>query len=142
MPTAGAQVTCIFCEIVARRASAYVVGGSDRALAFLDRSPAAAGHALVVPKEHAVDLLDVTVESLTAVLALAKVIARRQVTALQADGISLFQSSGAAAGQDVFHFHVHLIPRHAGDGLVQPWHGRATTAAEHSVMARLLSGSE
>jgi histidine triad (HIT) family protein len=135
-----AQMPCIFCEIVARTALAYVVGESDRALAFLDRSPAAAGHTLVIPKEHARDLLDITTGSLGAVLALAKVIARCQVDALKADGVSLFQSTGAAAGQDVFHFHIHMIPRHTGDRLIRPWGGREATEAEQTTMARLLSG--
>jgi histidine triad (HIT) family protein len=133
-------VPCIFCGIASRTARAHVVGESDQALAFLDRSPAAAGHALIIPREHAKDLLDVPTDSLGAVLALAKVIARRQVDALHADGVSLFQSTGAAAGQEVFHFHVHLIPRHTGDGLIQPWHGRTTTEAKQTTMARLLGG--
>jgi histidine triad (HIT) family protein len=136
-----ARLTCIFCKIVAGTAPAHVVGESDRALAFLDRSPAAPGHALVIPKEHARDLLDVATEPLGEVLALAKAIARRQVDALQADGVSLFQSTGAAAGQEVFHFHVHLIPRHAGDALIRPWRGRTATQVAQPAMTRLLSGS-
>lgn len=130
---------CIFCEIVAGTTAAYVVGESAGALAFLDRAPAAAGHALVIPKAHAEDLLDVAADSLGAVLALAKVVARRQVDLLRADGISLFQSTGAAAGQDVFHFHVHLVPRRAGDGLIRPWDARHATESEQEAMARLLN---
>lgn len=112
---------CVFCAIVAGRAPARVVREDERTLAFLDINPLTRGHALVVPKAHADDLLDVAVEDLEAVARGAQAVARRAKERLGADGVNLIQATGAAAFQTVFHLHVHVLPRYAGDGIAFPF---------------------
>jgi histidine triad (HIT) family protein len=112
---------CLFCKIVAGELPATVVGEDERTLSFMDINPATRGHALVVPREHAVDLLEIGQEDLAAVAAAAKRLAARAKEALGADGVNLINSCGAAAWQTVFHFHVHVIPRYRDDPLKLPW---------------------
>jgi histidine triad (HIT) family protein len=112
---------CIFCKIVAGELPATVVASDERALAFLDISPATRGHTLVIPRAHAKDLHEVDPENLEATIALAQRVAGRARDRLGADGVNLLQSSGTAAWQTVFHFHIHVIPRYAGDPLRLPW---------------------
>lgn len=109
---------CVFCAIVAGDAEAFVVGQDEDAVAFLDVAPVGRGHTLVVPRHHVPDLLDGGAQVLAEVAPLVAEVARRLVSRLGADGVNLFQSSGAAAGQEVFHFHVHLLPRWEGDGVL------------------------
>jgi histidine triad (HIT) family protein len=112
---------CIFCAIVDRTAPAEVIAEDARAVAFMDIQPATDGHALVVPRRHADDLLDVGAEDLAAVAALSQRVAAAAVRALGADGVNLLQASRAAAFQTVFHLHVHVIPRYPDDGIRLPW---------------------
>lgn len=112
---------CLFCKIVAGEVPANVVHEDERTVGFMDISPATRGHALVVPRVHATDLHDVDLEDLAAVAAAAKRLAGRARDALQAEGVNLFSSSGQAAWQQVFHFHVHVIPRYPDDPLRLPW---------------------
>ena len=106
---------CVFCGIVAGDIPSYRVGETEQALAFLDISQLTPGHTLVVPKRHVPDLIDdegALVEIAPLVEATARLLDRR----LRPAGINLLQSSRAYAGQDVFHLHVHLVPRYRGDG--------------------------
>lgn len=106
---------CVFCGIVAGDIPSYRVGETEQALAFLDISQLTPGHTLVVPKRHVPDLIDAEgalVEIAPLVEATARLLDRR----LRPAGINLLQSSRAYAGQDVFHLHVHLVPRYRGDG--------------------------
>jgi histidine triad (HIT) family protein len=111
--------SCIFCQIVAGEAEAFVVASSETAVAFLDIAPLARGHTLVVPRQHVTDLLDGGADVLTAVAPLLEETALLLRGRLRADGINLFQSSGEAAGQEVPHFHVHLLPRWRNDGVLR-----------------------
>jgi histidine triad (HIT) family protein len=108
---------CIFCRIVAKQAPAHVVCEDDATLAFMDIFPVADGHVLVIPKAHASNLLDSDEAGLHAVIARSRQIARAIREVLAPDGIGVFQLNGAAAGQTVFHYHMHLIPRKQGDSL-------------------------
>jgi histidine triad (HIT) family protein len=117
----GRDPDCLFCKIVAGEVPATVVGEDDRTLSLMDINPATRGHALVVPREHAVDLLEIGQEDLAACAAAAKRLAARAKEALGADGVNLINSCGAAAWQTVFHFHVHVIPRYRDDPLKLPW---------------------
>jgi histidine triad (HIT) family protein len=117
----GRDADCLFCKIVAAEVPATVVGEDERTLSFMDINPATRGHALVVPREHAADLLEIGQEDLAAVAAAAKRLAARAKEALGADGVNLINSCGAAAWQTVFHFHVHVIPRYRDDPLKLPW---------------------
>lgn len=114
-------MSCIFCQIIAGEIPSHKVHEDDATLAFLDIHPAARGHTLVIPKEHAADLLSATPGSLEAAVRTSQTVARILHTALQADGISIVQNNGSAAGQDVFHYHVHVIPRWEGDKAVRSW---------------------
>lgn len=111
--------SCIFCAIVAGEAEAFVVGSSPTAVAFLDIAPLSRGHTLVVPTRHVTDLLEGGADVLHEVAPLVEETARLLVGRLGADGLNLFQSTGAAAGQEVPHFHVHLVPRWRDDGVLR-----------------------
>jgi histidine triad (HIT) family protein len=112
---------CIFCKIVAGELPATVIAEDDHTVAFMDISPATRGHALVVPREHAEDLLSIEAEELGHVMHAAQRVAGRAKEVLGADGVNLLNSTGAAAWQTVFHFHVHVIPRYDDDPLKLPW---------------------
>jgi len=112
---------CIFCKIVAGEIPAHVVEQDEHTLTFMDIAPATRGHALVIPKRHVADLLEIEPDQLAAVAAAAKRQALRAHERLRADGVNLINSCGARAWQTVFHFHMHVIPRYAGDPLKLPW---------------------
>lgn len=116
-----ADPECIFCKILAGELPAQIVDEDERTIAFMDIAPATRGHALVIPRAHAVDLLSIDEEDLAAVALAAKRLAVRAKERLGADGVNLINSCGAAAWQTVFHFHVHMIPRYADDPLRLPW---------------------
>jgi histidine triad (HIT) family protein len=112
---------CLFCKIVAGEIPATIIASDERTVSFMDINPATRGHALVVPRTHARDLLDVDPADLAAVAQAAQRLARTAKATLQADGINLINSCGAAAWQTVFHFHMHVIPRYEDDPLRLPW---------------------
>jgi histidine triad (HIT) family protein len=112
---------CLFCKIVAGEIPATIVASDERTVTFMDISPATRGHALVVPRAHARDLLEIDSADLAAVAQAAQRLARTAKATLGADGINLINSSGAPAWQTVFHFHVHVIPRYEDDPLRLPW---------------------
>ena len=112
---------CLFCKIVAGEIPATRVDEDEQTVTFMDISPGTRGHALVVPRNHARDLYDIDPEDLAAVGRAAQRVAARQRDALSADGVNLLNSCGQAAWQTVFHFHLHVVPRYAGDGLKLPW---------------------
>lgn len=111
---------CIFCAIVAGDQAAHVVDEDEHTIAFLDILPWTRGHALVVPRRHSRNLYEIDQEDLRAVTVAAKRLAERMRERLECDGINLLNSSEPAANQEVFHFHVHVIPRWSGDGLRLP----------------------
>src|SRR5271166_3785106 len=112
---------CIFCKIVAGELPARIVDEDERTIAFMDIAPATRGHALVIPREHSTDLLDVPAEDLQATVAAARRLSQRLGERLGADGVNLLNACGPAAWQTVFHFHVHVIPRYDDDPLRLPW---------------------
>jgi len=112
---------CLFCRIVAGDVPATIVREDERTIAFMDINPGARGHLLVIPREHSADLLAVPAEDLAACAVAAQALARLVSARLGADGVNLINSCGRAAWQTVFHFHVHVIPRYAGDPLRLPW---------------------
>jgi histidine triad (HIT) family protein len=112
---------CIFCKIVAGEIPAQIVDQDERTVAFMDINPGSRGHLLVVPRQHARDLLEIDRDDLAATMAAAQRMAGRVVERLDADGVNLLNCCGSAAWQTVFHFHVHVIPRYDGDPLRLPW---------------------
>lgn len=112
---------CIFCQIVAGRQPATIIAEDEHTISFMDINPATRGHALVVPRAHAQDLLSIGVEELQATIAAAQRLAAMVKERLGADGVNVINSCGAAAWQTVFHFHLHVIPRYHQDPLRLPW---------------------
>ena len=129
---------CLFCKIVAGEIPSQRVDEDDRTVAFMDINPATRGHALVIPRAHAVNLLEIDPEDLAATALAAQRLARRAVEAFGADGVNLINSCGADAWQTVFHFHIHVIPRYKGDPLKLPWTPAPGDPAELAAAAELL----
>lgn len=105
---------CIFCKIISGELAARRIYEDDRAVAFLDIGAWHRGHALVVPKRHVPDLITGPA-SLSEIAPAIDAVARLLMDRLAADGINLLSSTGEAAGQEVFHLHVHVVPRYADD---------------------------
>jgi histidine triad (HIT) family protein len=114
---------CIFCAIVAGKAPAFRVAEDDQALAFLDLFPVSDGHTLVIPKDHAENVFEMQDGPMRAVAGLARRAARAIRAELSPDGLAVYQANGEAAGQTVWHYHQHLIPRRRGEAM--SFHGRA-----------------
>jgi histidine triad (HIT) family protein len=112
---------CIFCKIVAGELPSQLVDEDERTIAFMDINPATRGHALVIPRRHWTDLMEIDAEDLQATIVATQRLAKRIHDRLSPDGINLLNSCGPAAWQTVFHFHIHVIPRYAGDPLRLPW---------------------
>ncbi len=110
--------SCIFCEIVRGAAPAFTVYEDQHTLVFMDAFPVTDGHTLVVTKAHCTDLFDASPSELQAVMDTAKRVAHALREVVHPDGLMVFQLNGAAAGQTVFHYHMHLMPRTAGEPLV------------------------
>jgi len=113
----SADKDCIFCKIVAKQAPASVVYEDEAVISFLDIRPLNLGHTQVIPKAHFVDIFDIPVELLSRVHVVTKYVAPAVKKATAADGISIIQQNGKAAGQDIFHLHVHVVPRFDGQKL-------------------------
>jgi len=109
--------SCIFCRIVSKEAPASIVYEDEEILAFMDTRPMTVGHALIIPKKHYENIFDVPEELIAKVHKIARRIALAVREATKADGISIIQQNGRAAGQEVFHLHVHVIPRYEGQKL-------------------------
>ena len=133
--------SCIFCEIAAEDAPARIVGLNDGAIAVLDINPASDGHTLVLPRAHADDIWTIEEQDAVAVWSLVREVAGRLREVLRPDGLTLFQANGRAGWQDVFHFHLHVVPRWSGDALVKPWDlALADPANLDEIAARLSPG--
>jgi histidine triad (HIT) family protein len=112
---------CIFCKIVAGELPAQIVDSDERTLAFMDINPATDGHALVIPREHAKDLMEISDDDLEACVVAARRLARRMEETIDPEGFNVLNSCGQAAWQTVFHFHLHVVPRRHDDPLELPW---------------------
>lgn len=112
---------CIFCKIGAGEIPAAKVYEDELTVAFMDLGQVNPGHVLVASKRHAVTVLDLSQAEAAAVMQTAQRIAAAAQAAFAPDGITLFQANGAAGGQTVFHFHMHVLPRHDGDGVQLSW---------------------
>lgn len=113
--------SCIFCRIANGEIPTNTIYEDESFRVILDTAPAARGHALILPKEHYADLFSVPEDEAADAIRLAKKIAALQMNRLHADGLNLVQNNGAAAGQTVQHFHIHLIPRYDHDGQKIGW---------------------
>ena len=116
-----AAVGCVFCRIVAKQLPAAVVYEDERVLAFMDIGQVNPGHVLVTLKDHAEHVFALDDAQATAVFLAATRVARAIRGAFAPQGLSIYQANGAAAGQTVFHFHLHVLPRWANDGMTLAW---------------------
>ncbi|HUL59780.1 MAG TPA: HIT family protein [Anaeromyxobacteraceae bacterium] len=107
---------CIFCRIAAGAAKAEIVHETPDAVAFLDAHPAARGHAMVIPRVHAASLLDLDGPAVAGLFQAVKEVMGKVVAALRPAGMNVGWNHGRAAGQHVFHLHVHVLPRYAEGG--------------------------
>ncbi|MFF0767297.1 HIT family protein [Nonomuraea wenchangensis] len=112
---------CVFCDFVAGRAATAVLHEDADTLAFLDITAVTPGHTLIIPKRHAADLWEISPDDAAAVMRTVHRLAARIRDVLNPEGLTLFQANRAAGWQDVFHLHVHLVPRATGDQLHRPW---------------------
>jgi len=112
---------CVFCRIVARQIPATMVHEDEQTLAFMDLGQVNPGHVLVAVKRHAENLYALDDAQAGAVTRAAARVARAIRDAFTPQGLSVYQANGKAAGQTVFHYHVHLVPRHDNDGMALTW---------------------
>jgi len=137
-----ADPNCIFCKIVAGEIPSNIVDEDERTIAFMDIAPATRGHALVIPRAHSADLLEIEPADLQATAVAAKRLAARAKERLGADGVNLLNACGPAAWQTVFHFHIHVIPRYSGDPLRLPWVPAAGDPEQIASVAEELNGRQ
>jgi histidine triad (HIT) family protein len=133
---------CLFCGIVAGSIPSETIDSDERTVAFMDINPATEGHALVVPRAHSTDLLEIGPEDLAATTLAAQRLATRMKDVLGADGINLINACGSAAWQTVFHFHIHVVPRYEDDPLKLPWIPEAGDSDEIAQIANRLRGED
>ncbi len=112
---------CIFCKIVNKQIPASIIYEDEDVLVFMDIGPIIKGHALVISKEHHGLVTETPNEILAKLHWVAKRVALAQMNELGADGVNIMQNNGAAAGQEVPHIHIHVIPRYASDGHHWNW---------------------
>lgn len=121
---------CIFCKIINGDIPSRRIYEDENFVVMMDVSPASKGHSLLLPKEHYANVFEMPDELLEELLKVAKKVAAQMKEALQADGINLLQNNGEAAGQTVFHYHMHLIPRYEGEAPILTWEPKSYAAEE------------
>ena len=132
---------CLFCGIVAGDVPGQIVDSDERTVAFMDINPATRGHALVVPRAHSADLMDIADEDLEATMVAARRLARRMEETLEPDGFNILNACRPAAWQTVFHFHFHVIPRYVDDPLKLPWIPRGAEPEQIAAVADQIRGA-
>jgi histidine triad (HIT) family protein len=129
---------CIFCEIVAAKSPASVIYEDSDVVALLDINPVQRGHSLVIPKKHYVDIWDIDSEVLFKVVTATKRVAQRMRDVWNVEGVNIFGANGKPAGQDIYHFHMHVIPLGRGERTkFAEWWLSATGRAERSELDKL-----
>ena len=121
---------CIFCKLANGEIPSKTIYEDDDFRVILDLGPATRGHALILPKDHFANLYELPDETAGKVMQLAKKMAAHMTEKLGCDGFNLVQNNGSTAGQTVFHFHLHLIPRYEDDGQEIGWKPGSPTQEE------------
>lgn len=129
---------CIFCKIANGEIPSSTVYENSDFKVILDVAPAAKGHCLIIPKEHFRNIFDIDADTAAKLFSLATEVARALKQELQCDGLNIVQNNGAAAGQTVNHFHLHLIPRFEGDDVSIRWVPKQSDGQELVELARAL----
>ena len=129
---------CIFCKIANGDIPSKTLYEDEDFRVILDLGPATKGHALILPKEHADNLYELPDETASKVFVLAKKLAIKMKEKLNCDGLNIVQNNGEVAGQTVFHFHMHLIPRYKGDQVGITWHpGELSDADKEEILLKV-----
>lgn len=129
---------CIFCKLANGVFPTATIYEDDDFRVILDLGPASKGHALILPKEHYANLYELSDEVAAKVLIVAKKVITKMTEVLGCDGYNLVQNNGEAAGQTVFHFHMHLIPRYKDDQVGLGWKmGELTDEDKEEILAKL-----
>ena len=129
---------CIFCKIAAGEIPSATIYEDEDFRVYLDIAPASKGHMLIVPKEHYTDIMDMPEELTAKAFVLAKKMAQKAEAALGCDGVNLVQNNHEAAGQSVFHFHIHVIPRYKKDKVGLGWNmGKLTDSDKDELLEKL-----
>lgn len=131
---------CIFCKIANGEIPSTTLYEDEDFRVILDLGPATRGHALLLPKNHFANLFELDDETAQKAILVAKKMAGKMKDALGADGFNLVQNNGEAAGQTVFHFHMHLIPRYENDNAGILWELGETTPEDMAEVKRLVDG--
>lgn len=131
---------CIFCKIANGEIPSKTLYEDDDFRVILDLGPATKGHALVLPKEHAGNIFEISEETVSKAMVVAKRMAVNMAGKLHCDGMNLVQNNGEAAGQTVSHFHIHIIPRYHGDGQQINWVPGECTQEELEAVKREIVG--
>ncbi len=121
---------CIFCKIANGEIPSRKLYEDDNFVVIMDLGPATKGHSLIIPKEHYANLYEMPAELAAEAMKIAQKMAIKMTAALQADGFNLVQNNGEVAGQTVFHFHLHLIPRYKEDGAGITWTPQSVSGEE------------
>jgi len=108
---------CIFCKIISGKIPAEILFEDNHVISLLDINPINFGHALILPKKHCKDFLDLPPESYHNILQAASIVTKALVQSLHLEGYNLFSNNGTIAGQSVFHFHLHITPRYPDDNI-------------------------
>ena len=129
---------CIFCKIAAGEIPSATLYEDDDFRVILDLGPASKGHALILPKEHYRNLYDIDEETLGRAALLAKKMVTKLTDVLGCDGYNVVQNNEPCAGQTVFHFHMHLIPRYEGDNVGLGWPvGKLTDEVKNEILEKI-----
>lgn len=130
---------CIFCKIAAGDIPSSTIYEDKNFRVILDLSPATRGHALILPKAHFQNIYDIDEKTAANLFVLAKKIAAAMKSALHCDGLNIVQNNGTVAGQSVFHFHMHLIPRYENDGQNILWQPGSSDSTELAAIASAIA---
>ena len=129
---------CIFCKIANGEIPAATLYEDENFRVILDLGPASKGHALILPKSHAANIYELSDEMAAKAMILAKKMATAMTAALKCDGFNIVQNNGECAGQTVFHFHMHLIPRYKGDQVGITWQpGELNDADKEEILLKV-----
>lgn len=132
------EENCIFCKIAEGDIPSATLYEDEEFRVILDLGPASKGHALIIPKEHYANLYEISDELAAKAMVLAKKMITRMQKVLGCDGYNVVQNNGEPAGQTVFHFHMHLIPRYEGDEVGLGWHmGELSEADKNEILVKL-----
>ena len=125
---------CIFCKIANGEISSRTLYEDDNFRVIFDISPASKGHAIILPKKHAANIFEISEDDASKIYVVAKKVATALSEELQCDGVNILQNNGEAAGQSVFHLHMHIIPRYKNDTVNIKW---KPTAPDEALLDQL-----